>query len=141
MSRHPVWLDCDPGHDDAMAILLAGHSPALNLLGISTVGGNQSLDKTTYNALQVLHVGGLENITVVPGQPYPLVAPDVICPEIHGGTGLDGTNLPPPQRTALDQKAIVHMAEVLVKHPEPVTLIATGRLTNVALLVTVYPEV
>lgn len=68
-----VWLDCDPGHDDAMAIILAGHqNKFIKLLGISTVAGNQTVDKTTLNALKVLNISGLEEIDVVKGQEKPL---------------------------------------------------------------------
>eukprot|EP00698_Gefionella_okellyi_P000336 TRINITY_DN10280_c0_g1_i1.p1 TRINITY_DN10280_c0_g1~~TRINITY_DN10280_c0_g1_i1.p1 ORF type:complete len:316 (-),score=69.48 TRINITY_DN10280_c0_g1_i1:236-1183(-) len=140
MAKRAVWLDCDPGHDDAMAIILAGYSPHIDLLGISTVGGNQSLDKTTYNALQVVHAAGL-SVDVVAGQPYPLMAPDLLCPEIHGESGLDGTSLPVPTRKPLAEKAIIHIANVVLQHPEQVTIVATGRLTNIAVLLTVFPEV
>ncbi|GIL61686.1 hypothetical protein Vafri_15974 [Volvox africanus] len=86
----PVWLDCDPGHDDATAILLAGHTPGLRLLGISTIGGNQTLAKVTQNALDVLDALGLSHIGVVAGQPRPLMRLPLLCPEIHGDSGLDG---------------------------------------------------
>ncbi|KAL6752121.1 inosine-uridine preferring nucleoside hydrolase-domain-containing protein [Haematococcus lacustris] len=90
-TRLPVWLDCDPGHDDALAIILAGHSPALQLLGISTVAGNQSLIKVTQNALDICWAAGLPHIGVVPGQAKPLMRPALLtCPEIHGQSGLDG---------------------------------------------------
>jgi inosine-uridine nucleoside N-ribohydrolase len=84
-----IWLDCDPGHDDAFAIILAGWNKKLKLLGISTVLGNQTVEKTTLNALKILSVSGLENIEVVSGQHKPLLRPSIICPEIHGNSGLD----------------------------------------------------
>ncbi|GIM04538.1 hypothetical protein Vretimale_9082 [Volvox reticuliferus] len=106
----PVWLDCDPGHDDAAAILLAGHTPGLRLLGVSTIGGNQTLAKVTQNALDVLDALGLSHIGVVAGQPRPLMRPPLICPEIHGDTGLDGPGggrlLPRSGRKPLPGKAV-----------------------------------
>lgn len=74
MNRKLVWLDCDPGHDDSMAIMLAGHNKLLKLIGISTVAGNQTVDKTTLNALKTLHISGLDDIDVVKGQEKPLVS-------------------------------------------------------------------
>ncbi|EFJ39878.1 hypothetical protein VOLCADRAFT_100438, partial [Volvox carteri f. nagariensis] len=106
----PVWLDCDPGHDDATAILLAGHTPGLRLLGISTIGGNQTLAKVTQNALDVLDAVGLCDVGVVAGQPRPLMRGPLLCPEIHGDTGLDGPGggrlLPRSPRALLPGKAI-----------------------------------
>jgi uridine nucleosidase len=83
----PVWFDCDPGHDDALALILAGYSPSLNLLGISTVAGNQSIEKTTVNALNVLHVAALEHLPVYAGREQPILRKGVQCPEIHGVSG------------------------------------------------------
>eukprot|EP00051_Salpingoeca_urceolata_P031499 m.11824 g.11824 ORF g.11824 m.11824 type:complete len:339 (-) comp4105_c0_seq2:141-1157(-) len=139
----PVWLDCDPGHDDAMAILLAGHSPAVRLLGISTVAGNMPLEATTRNALHVCHIGSL-NVRVVPGQAKPLLRPPVHCPEIHGKTGLDPVEFPPlPEGMAPDTsvKAIEAMHDAIVAEKGKAVIVATGSLTNVALLLTVFPEV
>lgn len=152
--RRKVWLDCDPGHDDAFAIMLAGHNPNLELIGISTVHGNQSVKKTTSNALKTLSVSGLTKIKVVPGQSKPLVRPDKVCPEIHGESGLDCSDsfsLLMKKEESLhhdqlvsDKKAIIYMYETfsnIASQGEKVTLVATGTLTNVALLLTVFPEV
>ena len=90
----PVWLDCDPGHDDALAIMLAAHSPAhVHLLGISTVHGNQTLAKTTLNAARVLAMAGVRGVAVVPGAAKPLLRPARVCAEIHGASGLDGPDV------------------------------------------------
>jgi len=141
LARIPVWLDCDPGHDDAFAIVLCGHNLKLKLLGISTVAGNQSVEKTTQNALTILNLAGLSYIDVVPGQATPLLRPSKVCPEIHGSSGLDcSIPLPTPKKKCLFKKAIIHMSEVIAEYPEPVTLIATGCLTNYALLLSIYPE-
>lgn len=80
----PVWLDCDPGHDDMMAIILAGHSDRIDLLGISTVAGNMPLEATTKNALRTLHTSGLDHVPVYAGASQPLIRAGVACPEIHG---------------------------------------------------------
>ncbi|RUS23081.1 inosine-uridine preferring nucleoside hydrolase-domain-containing protein [Endogone sp. FLAS-F59071] len=139
-----VWLDCDPGHDDAMAIILAGYHPSIELLGISTVHGNQTLPKTTYNAASFLKASGLRHLKVVPGQAAPLVKFPIVANEIHGDSGLDGSTLlpnPDPSTILHSEKAVVYMAQLFAKQPRKITLVATGPLTNVALLLTLYPEV
>uniref|UniRef100_A0A383V2J0 Inosine/uridine-preferring nucleoside hydrolase domain-containing protein n=1 Tax=Tetradesmus obliquus TaxID=3088 RepID=A0A383V2J0_TETOB len=151
MAVQAVWLDCDPGHDDAMAILLAGYSPALQLLGVSTVASNQVVEKTTRNALDMLDLIGLTHIGVVMGQAKPLLRPAaLLCPEIHGETGLDGPQggpvLPHSGRQALPGKAAIVMFEAIQQHygrqpQQRVQLVCTGALTNAALLLLLYPEV
>jgi len=141
-----VWLDCDPGHDDAIAIILAGHSPRLRLVGISTVAGNQSVDKTTKNALKVLSIAGLLHIPVVMGQDRPLLRKPVHSPEIHGVTGLDGPIFPPLAISPVTEKAVAFMYQTFRSFADRgadsrVTLVITGPMTNIALLLTVYPEV
>lgn len=137
----PVWLDCDPGHDDAMAIMLAGHHPSLQLIGLSTVAGNQSIEKTTINARNVLNICGLGHLPVHPGRNAPIKRPSVQCPEIHGECGLGGPHFPKldaPSHTLM--KAYEAMADAIVRSPVPLTIIATGPLTNVALLALTHPE-
>src|ERR671934_831764 len=90
-----ILLDCDPGHDDAIALLLALASPELELVGVTTVAGNQTLDKTTANALRVVELAGPE-IPVAAGADRPLVRELRVAANVHGETGLDGPNLPPP---------------------------------------------
>src|SRR5205085_9260039 len=94
----PILLDCDPGHDDAIALLLALASPELELLGVTTVAGNQSLDKTTANAIRILDFLGRHDIEVAAGAERPLVRDPYVAAYVHGETGLDGPDLPPPQR-------------------------------------------
>ncbi|KAL4513671.1 hypothetical protein Ndes2526B_g05026 [Nannochloris sp. 'desiccata'] len=153
----PLWLDCDPGHDDALAIILAGYNPKVDLIGISTVAGNQSLDKVTDNALRVLSSSGLDrhcHIPVVAGQNKPLMRPPLHCPQIHGESGLDGPYggpvLPPSSRTATPGKAVLIMFDAIQKryksdiggsNKRKVQLVATGALTNVALLLILFSEV
>lgn len=150
-SRVPVWLDCDPGHDDALAIILAGYSPKLRLLGLSTVSGNLSLESTTQNALNITNVSGLGYLPVVAGAAKPLLRAPRYCPEIHGESGLDALGheaLPPlpADRRPVASKAVNYMFHCIhnhvASHPtDKVTLVATGSLTNVALLLSVFPEV
>ncbi|PRP75706.1 hypothetical protein PROFUN_15620 [Planoprotostelium fungivorum] len=131
MQRKSLWLDCDPGQNER-----------LNLLGVSTVAGNQTIDKTTRNALQILELSGLQHIVeVYKGQGSALLLPPQTCPEIHGTSGMDCTFiLPPVVKAACPQKAVLKLAEVLENAPEPITIVCTGPLTNIALLISLYPE-
>ena len=124
----PIVIDCDPGHDDAIAILLALASPEVELRGIVTVGGNQTVDKTTLNALKVLELAGRSDIPVVRGAAEPLRRPLRTAAHVHGESGLDGPDLPQPTAEPSNDDP----ADWL----EPgVALVATGPLTNVARLV------
>jgi len=132
----PVLLDCDPGHDDAIAMLLALGSDELDVRGITTVAGNQTLEKTTANAIRVLELAGRAEIPVAAGAGRPLVREPRVAAEVHGETGLDGPDLPPPQGEPSPQ----HAVDFLAKRIEGATLVATGPLTNVALLLARHPE-
>ncbi len=132
-----ILLDCDPGHDDAIALLLALASPELELLGVTTVAGNQTLEKTTANAIRVLEHVGREDVPVAAGADRPLVREPFVAAYVHGETGLDGPDLPPARRKPVDQHAVDFLAERI----EPgVVLVPTGPLTNIALLLARYPE-
>jgi purine nucleosidase/pyrimidine-specific ribonucleoside hydrolase len=135
-----IILDCDPGHDDAIALLLALASPEVNLLGVTTVSGNQTLEKTTANAIRVLdHVGRTE-IPVAAGADRPLVRERHVAADVHGETGLDGPDLPPPSRKPEAAHAIDWIAMTLTASRRPITLVPTGPLTNIALFLARYPE-
>jgi len=134
-----VILDCDPGHDDAIALLLALGSPEINLLGVTTVAGNQTLEKTTANAIRVLDHVGRTDVPVAAGVPRPLVREPRTAGEVHGETGLDGPDLPGPSRLPEPMHAIDWIAQAVSESPEPVTLVPTGPLTNVALFMARYP--
>jgi inosine-uridine nucleoside N-ribohydrolase len=136
-----ILLDCDPGHDDAMAILLALASPEVEVVGITTVAGNQTLPKTTANALRVLEFVGRGDIPVAAGADRPLVRPLTVAADVHGETGLDGPDLPPPVGAPLAVHAVDFLAERLSAAAQPLTLVATGPLTNIALLLARYPDV
>jgi inosine-uridine nucleoside N-ribohydrolase len=131
-----ILLDCDPGHDDAIALLLALASEELDLRGVSTVAGNQTLPKTTANAIRVLELAGRGEIPVAAGADRPLVREPRVAADVHGETGLDGPDLPPPQAGPSPKHAVDFLAERI----EGTTLVATGPLTNVALLLARHPE-
>lgn len=137
-----IILDSDPGHDDAVAILLAVGNPEIELLGVSTVGGNQSLEKVTYNARAVLEKAHATDIPVYAGCGRPLVREPQVAATIHGETGLDGVELPEPTRPLES----MHGAEFIVKtimenEPNTITLVPTGPLTNIALAARLEPRI
>jgi inosine-uridine nucleoside N-ribohydrolase len=135
-----ILLDCDPGHDDAIALLLALASPELELLGVTTVAGNQTLEKTTANAIRVLDFLGRDDVPVAAGAERPLVRDQYVAAYVHGETGLDGPDLPPPQRDPLPAHAVEFLAQQVLGHDGAVTVVATGPLTNVALLLAMHPD-
>ncbi len=130
----PVILDCDPGHDDAIALLLALASPELDVLGVTTVYGNQTVEKTTANALRVLDLAGRTDLPVAAGAERPLIRELTVASHVHGDSGLDGPTLPPAGRAPLGEHAVDFMARTIAASPSPVTLVPTGPLTNIALL-------
>ena len=136
----PVLVDCDPGHDDAIALLLALASPELELLGVTTVAGNQTLDKTTANALKVLELAGRGDVPVAAGAPGPLARDLFIASYVHGDSGLDGPELPEAQGAPVREHAAEFLAERILGSDRPVTLVPVGPLTNIALLLARYPE-
>jgi inosine-uridine nucleoside N-ribohydrolase len=136
----PVLIDCDPGQDDAIALLLALASPELEVVGVTTVAGNQTVDKTTVNALKVLELAGRSDIPVARGADRPLVGDLVVADDAHGATGLDGPDLPPPTREPVAGHAVDFLADKLGSAERPLVLVAIGPLTNVALLLASYPE-
>ena len=128
----PIILDCDPGHDDAIALLLALGSPELELLGVTTTFGNQTLEKTTANALRVLELAGRTDVPVASGASEPLARDLVVAAHVHGESGLDGPTLPPPSAAPVSTDAVAWMAEAVRGSETPVTLVPTGPLTNIA---------
>ena len=133
-----IVIDCDPGHDDAMAILLALASPEVDLIGVTTVAGNQTLDKTTRNALVTLEIAGRPEIPVAAGADAPLKRKLRTAAHVHGESGLEGPELPEPSASPVDAHAADFLAELI----EPgVVLVPTGPLTNVALMLERHPGV
>ena len=139
-SRRPVILDCDPGHDDALAILLACASPGLEVLGVTTVGGNAGLAATTRNALRILTLLERTDIPVASGADRPLAREPLVQTQFHGATGLDGADLPEPAFEARAESAIELTAVLVRASATPVTLVPTGPLTNIALFLRAFPE-
>ncbi|KAF2172071.1 hypothetical protein M409DRAFT_49823 [Zasmidium cellare ATCC 36951] len=139
----PIWLDCDTGHDDAFALLLAAQHPNFNLLGVSTIYGNAPLTRTTHNTLAILKAIAREDIPVYPGATRPFCRPVASAPDIHGESGLDGTTcLPTPTATPnTDLPAIEAAYKALIAQPPGTAwLVATGCLTNTALLFAIHPD-
>jgi inosine-uridine nucleoside N-ribohydrolase len=140
VSATKILLDCDPGHDDAIALLLTLASPELELLGVTTVAGNQTLDKTTANAIRLLEFVGRGEIPVAAGADRPLVREQYVASYVHGETGMDGPDLPAAKGTPLGRHAVDFLADQIREHDGAVTLVPTGPLTNVALLLALHPD-
>ncbi|MGW7437109.1 nucleoside hydrolase [Streptomyces sp. NPDC054849] len=136
----PIIIDCDPGHDDALAIMLAAANPAVDLLAITTVAGNQTLEKTSLNARRVCTVAGITDVPIAAGCDRPLLQPLVVASDVHGESGLDGPQFPEPTVDLVPEHAVELIHRILLNHPEPVTLVPTAPLTNIALLLTRYPD-
>jgi purine nucleosidase len=128
-----ILLDCDPGVDDALAIAYAVGSPQLDLVGITTVAGNVSLDKTTANALRVRDFLGATGIPVTAGSAAPLARPALTAERVHGSDGLRGAPLPPVAARPRDGHAADFIIETVMAAPGEITLVAVGPLTNIAL--------
>lgn len=139
MKKIPVILDGDPGHDDAIAWVLANASPLLDIRAVTSVCGNQTIQKTTYNTMRIMTLIGLR-APLGKGIERPLVAEPIIAATVHGKSGLDGPELPEPDFEISKLTAVELMAKVLRESEEPVTLIPTGPLTNVAALLLAHPE-
>ena len=127
----PIVLDCDPGHDDALAILLAAADPSLELVAITTVAGNQSLDKTALNARRICSVAGIREVPIAAGCDRPLVRSRIASPEIHGESGLDGPAFGPPTVPLDPRHAVDLIVEASFEH-DGLILVPTGPLTNIA---------
>ncbi|MDD9339307.1 MAG: nucleoside hydrolase [Providencia heimbachae] len=137
-----IILDCDPGHDDAIALLLAYGNPEIDLLAVTTVAGNQTLEKVTYNALVIAEMAKIRNIPFAAGSARPLVRDIEVAPDIHGESGLDGPELPKPM-LALDKRhAVSLIIDTIMSHPpKTITLVPTGALTNIALAARLEPRI
>jgi inosine-uridine nucleoside N-ribohydrolase len=135
-----IVLDTDPGHDDAIALLLALASPELELLGVTTVSGNQTLEKTTVNALKILELAGRTEIPVHPGAARPLVREQWAAAYVHGESGLDGPNLPDPKTQPADGHAVDFLARTLEQN-DGVVIVPVGPLTNIGLLLALDPGI
>ncbi len=137
-----IILDCDPGHDDAVALLLAHADPRIDLLAVTTVGGNQTLEKVTRNALGILTLIGCTDVPVAAGCTRPLLREVRVAADIHGESGLDGVDLPEPTIRLDDRHAVEVIVDTVMAHePGEVTLVPTGPLTNIALALRKEPRI
>lgn len=136
-----VLIDCDPGIDDALALALAAGSPSLELVGITTVGGNVDLPLTTANALALREFLGLGDVPVTPGSAGALLHPAVRASHVHGDTGLGDVVLPAPVRPVSEGHAVDFIVNALRAAPGEITLVAVGPLTNIALAVRREPRI
>ncbi|RXZ66826.1 nucleoside hydrolase [Agromyces albus] len=136
----PVIVDCDPGHDDVFALWLAAGHPSLELLAVTTVGGNVSIEHTSRNARIALTVAGVAHVPVAAGAAGPLVRELETAEWIHGANGLGGPELPEPTVPLDPRGATALIADALLASSEPVAIIATGPITNVAVLLRDRPE-
>jgi non-specific riboncleoside hydrolase len=135
----PFILDTDPGIDDAAALAAALFAPELDLQLVTTVAGNVSVEKTTRNALQLLHFWQAD-IPVAQGAATPMLRPLRDAAYVHGESGMEGYDFVDHQRQPLAKPAFMAIRDKLMSAPEPMTLVAIGPLTNIALLLTQYPE-
>jgi purine nucleosidase len=136
----PTILDCDPGHDDMVAILLAAAHPRIELLAITTVAGNGTLERTTHNARAVCSMAGIRDVPIAAGASGPLVGSLRTAPHVHGESGLEGAELPGAEVPLAPEHALDLMARLLREAAEPVTLVPTGPLTNIAQLLRTHPD-
>ena len=139
-NRIPVIIDCDPGHDDAIALIMAFSAKNLDVLAVTTTSGNQTIEKTTRNALRILSYIG-KRPPVARGCSGPLVRPLEVAASVHGNSGLDGPEIPEPSFEAGRESAWELSRKLISESAAPVTMVCTGPLTNLAILLLAYPEV
>lgn len=142
MDKRKIILDCDPGYDDAVAILLAAGSPKIDLLAITVVAGNQTIEKVTKNALAIAGIAGLKDIPIARGAVRPLLRAPETAAFIHGESGLDDTTLPDVVPTIDSRHAAELIIDIVMREPAgTVTLVPTGPLTNIALAARLEPRI
>ena len=137
-----IILDCDPGHDDAIALLLAHGNPDVELVAVTTVAGNQTLEKVTRNALAVAEIAGIVDVPFAAGCARPLVRRLSVADDIHGESGMDGPQLPDSTITVDPRHAVDLIVDTVMAYPEgTITLVPTGPLTNIALAARKEPRI
>lgn len=137
----PILLDVDTGVDDALALMFAVAHPELDVLGVSCVAGNASLERVVDNTLRVLALAGAADVPVAAGAHRPLIEAARDAGHVHGASGLADVELPPARRRAEPENAVQFLRRTILAHPEPVTLVALAPQTNLALLLRTHPEV
>ena len=140
MKKRKIILDCDPGHDDAIAIMLAARHPTIDLLGITIVAGNQTLNKTLVNGLNVCQKLDI-NVPIHAGMPKPIMREQIVADNIHGESGLDGPKFAPLVRKAESKHAIQYIIDTLMNSDGDITLVPVGPLTNIAVAMRMQPAI
>ena len=140
MEKTKIILDCDPGHDDAVAITLAANSDKIDLLGITVVAGNQTLEKTQINARNVCQWLGVD-VPVYAGCGQPMVREKMIAGDIHGETGLDGPVFPPLTKELEKEHAVDFIVKTLMESDGDITMVTTGPMTNLAMAMRMEPAI
>ena len=140
MEKRKIILDCDPGHDDAIAMMMAAKHPAIDLLGITIVAGNQTLDKTLINGLNVCQKLEI-NVPVYAGMPQPIMRKQIVADNIHGETGLDGPVFEPLTRQAESTHAVKYIIDTLMASDGDITLVPVGPLSNIAVAMRMQPAI
>jgi purine nucleosidase/pyrimidine-specific ribonucleoside hydrolase len=141
MTATPILFDCDPGHDDAIALVMAHRSPAIELVGVTTTCGNAEIEKTTANCMRILEFIGSGDVPVAQGCHRPLARP-LVLGTADGPSGLEGSPyLPPASGKVVPKHAVDFLAEQLAAREEPIHLVATGPLSNIGLLVLKHPQI
>ncbi|MBQ6402978.1 MAG: nucleoside hydrolase [Oscillospiraceae bacterium] len=141
MEKKKILLDCDPGHDDAVAIMLAAGAPSLELLGVTVESGNQTLEKTVRNTCRVLQWIGREDVPVYAGCDRPMVRDKLTAGDIHGETGLDGPVFPPLRKQPESEHAVSFLIRTLRAYEGDITVVTTGPMTNLAMALRLAPEI
>lgn len=140
-AKRKIIIDCDPGHDDAIAILLAGANPNVEIVAITTVAGNAEVEKTTLNALKVCELAGLTHVPVAKGAGQPLVRKRQTAADIHGDSGMDGPLLPHPTKTVEQEHAVDLIIRKLMESDGDISLVPVGPLTNIAMAMRKEPAI
>ncbi|NEW05039.1 nucleoside hydrolase [Paenibacillus sp. SYP-B3998] len=140
-TKRKIIIDCDPGHDDAIAILLAGANPNVEVIAITTVAGNAEVEKTTLNALKICELAGITQIPVAKGAGQPLIRERRTAPDIHGESGMDGPLLPYPSKKVENEHAVDLLIHKLMASAGDITLVPVGPLTNIAMAMRKEPAI
>ena len=140
MKKIPLIIDCDPGHDDAIALIMMFSSPRYDIKAVTVSSGNQTLKKTTANVFKILNYIN-RSVPVALGAEKPMVRDLIIAPSVHGDSGLDGPVFTDLKGEPVSKKAWELSRDIILSSPDPVTLMATGPLTNLGILFTCFPEV
>jgi purine nucleosidase len=141
MAARPLIIDCDPGVDDAIALMLAFAAPEFEILGITTVAGNVPLSRTSANARRICELVNRRDTRIFAGCPRPILRSLITAEEVHGETGLTGINLPKPTMPLQAEHAVNWIIQTLKQTAEPITIVTLGPMTNIAMAIVQAPEI